>query len=798
MDLFEQCQDKSIEFFSEIFAESLDLIPILLNEKINFAGNDNQRRRYLEGRKAIDAGRQVVLDACQQSLRQAFDDFSAGRDSIREQRKSSAQLALVDKAQFEDDVAIRSMASKANAANSEELWKLNRRFAVLRGGCKCADDINPCGPLQVCNAMRDAYQAIDLDAGVRLLLYKCFDQQVLAKAGALYTMLNQRLARHGVLKTLHFEVAQSSRRVASSVAGAGGAASAAASQAGGAPPANYQSRGSSPGAANDAAHLAVGGAPQGDAQPGFESALVNPDAERRQERVMEAISAVQQRRRESDQPRTLTMGGASYGGIALDGVAGQGDTFSQRELAIALGVLQAALQLPAARQAVPRRVIETENRLIGELGALGKKSDRQKVDASDADTIDLVGMLFNFMLDDEQLPDSLKSLLSHLHTPYLKVALLDKKFFASARHPARCLLDLMAAAGARWVREGEDDEKVYQRIRGVVERIIHEFDQDLGFFDELLADFVGFVKVLERRADLAAQRSVEAEKGLDQLSEARELAGREIVERIAGAVLPDPLLELLQQPWTDLLVFNYLRHGSASESWRAALDVVQSVVDSTRVDPGRDRAELEAAHTSLNTEIEAGLNSLGYDRDHGQRLLQALRDAQQQALQGEPPKLDTQIYTRVAPPARSAIARQIQHERASQIKQQKTAPQAESPQKSQADKSPLQLQPSRPKPRHVSRQEKMLAEKLSRVSFGTWFEFRQGMDGPAQRLRLSWYSSISGNYMFVNHSGVKTAVKTLPELLRGMNEGNIIMLDAENKNFFERALSSVLGKLNKS
>jgi hypothetical protein len=31
-----------------------------------------------------------------------------------------------------------------------------------------------------------------------------------------------------------------------------------------------------------------------------------------------------------------------------------------------------------------------------------------------------------------------------------------------------------------------------------------------------------------------------------------------------------------------------------------------------------------------------------------------------------------------------------------------------------------------------------------------------------------------------------------------MNEGNIIMLDAENKNFFERALSSVLGKLNKS
>ena len=52
-------------------------------------------------------------------------------------------------------------------------------------------------------------------------------------------------------------------------------------------------------------------------------------------------------------------------------------------------------------------------------------------------TIDLVGMLFEYMLSDEHLPDSVKALLSYLHTPFLKIAFIDKDFFEQPEHPAR-------------------------------------------------------------------------------------------------------------------------------------------------------------------------------------------------------------------------------------------------------------------------------------------------------------------------------------------------------------------------
>src|SRR5690606_37242000 len=46
----------------------------------------------------------------------------------------------------------------------------------------------------------------------------------------------------------------------------------------------------------------------------------------------------------------------------------------------------------------------------------------------DDDVINLVSMLFEFILDDRNLPDSLKALIGRLQIPMLKVAVIDKSF----------------------------------------------------------------------------------------------------------------------------------------------------------------------------------------------------------------------------------------------------------------------------------------------------------------------------------------------------------------------------------
>ncbi len=789
---------QSVEFFGGLFSESIEQLPELFIEKVATAHTDMQRVRYLEACKATQPMLKSIAERYRKALEQGFRDFSAGSDSDQPVHKDPSSLALVDKSEFEDDVAIRSMANKAIADNSEELWKLNRRFAVIRGGMKCTNETNPCGPLQLCHAMRDAYNLVELDPTIKLQLYKLYDRQILSRVGEHYALLNQQLAGQGVLKTLSFAVAGRAR----SSAVAGGTVNSVQPS---------QDDGERGRAANDAPHLTP--VPNDGRQQDIAAQLVSPEVERRQARVMEAINAVQQRRRRSDQPRNHTFSGASYGVLATNGVAGHSDTFTERELSIALGVLQAALQLPAARKGQACRVSDTENKFMGELGNL--TGQRQKVASVDADTIDLVGMLFDYMLDDPQLPDGLKSLLSHLHTPYLKVALLDKKFFASARHPARCLLDLMAAAGARWVRDGEDDEKVYQRIRMVVERIIKDFDDDLTFFDDLLQEFAGFVKVLERRAELAAQRSVEAEKGLDQLRQAREAAAGEIAKRIGDFPLPGPVLELLQQPWTDFLVFNYLRHGCDSPNWQSGLDVVDRIVAS--VAPGSDRAP--QVQENLVADIEAGFASLGYDRDKGERLIQCLHNAREEAQRPAatvaptrklvPASADDCGDTRTAPANCAADGDDPVRDSSAPppavpvIIAGPSAPRVEVGGRSaiarqMSQQAAVQANPEDQRSKKLSLQEQRWADKLEAVDFGTWFEFKAGAVGAAgMRLKLCWYSSVSGNYMFVNHSGIKTAVLALPDLVRAMSEGAITIAGRENRKFFERALASVLGRLSK-
>ena len=66
--------------------------------------------------------------------------------------------------------------------------------------------------------------------------------------------------------------------------------------------------------------------------------------------------------------------------------------------------------------------------------------------AADADMIDLVGMIFEHRLKDEDLPNVAKAELSRLHTPYLKVAIVDKRFFTDKTHPAHELLNTLANA----------------------------------------------------------------------------------------------------------------------------------------------------------------------------------------------------------------------------------------------------------------------------------------------------------------------------------------------------------------
>ena len=78
----------------------------------------------------------------------------------------------------------------------------------------------------------------------------------------------------------------------------------------------------------------------------------------------------------------------------------------------------------------------------------------------------------------------MQALLGRLQIPVLKVAILDKSFFARKFHVARGLLNKLAEAGLGWNDRYGGDAAFYERIEGFVQRVIDEFEVPLVIFGQ--------------------------------------------------------------------------------------------------------------------------------------------------------------------------------------------------------------------------------------------------------------------------------------------------------------------------
>src|SRR4030095_13504001 len=105
---------------------------------------------------------------------------------------------------------------------------------------------------------------------------------------------------------------------------------------------------------------------------------------------------------------------------------------------------------------------------------LGKKANQLE-----SMTIEMVAMLFDFVFETRDLPDGIKALLARLQIPVLKVAMLDGAFFAKKSHPARLLVNALAAAGLGWSPSMGQDDALYRTIERIVHRIIDGFSENL-------------------------------------------------------------------------------------------------------------------------------------------------------------------------------------------------------------------------------------------------------------------------------------------------------------------------------
>ncbi|KQZ69071.1 hypothetical protein ASD55_13615 [Rhodanobacter sp. Root561] len=629
------------------------------------------------------------------------------------------ELSLVADNELEESLAITSMIGKNESRLSRDLFSVNQRLSVICGGHKVDDAGNPVGPAVLAQAFRQALHELSADMRVKLIIYKLFDRYVLSCLEELYQDINTELVRAGVLPQLRHEITRGGAKSGASSALAGGADS------------------------------ASGGADEAGDIPSD---------------LLQTLHALFSARR----PHA----GVGLGAASLP----SGPLPSANELLGALSVLQSQIAtagpLPHAQPddaaELSREVLQLKGQLLTQLGALrGEKPSH--VATIDEDTIDLVGMLFEFILEDRNLPAAMQVMLARLQIPYLKAAILDRKLFAHRQHPARRLLDCLAEQAKGWSQESDRDQRLHDKVKWIVDQLLHDFDDDMGIFDRLLVDLQQFQDANKRRSELAEQRVAESTRGREKLEQARRRAAREILDRIGENKLPPLVHGVLARAWANHLVLTLLREGEDSPAFKSALRFIDEFIASTRTPHDvQSQQVLRQMLPGIERALRQGLANVAFQEQDVERLLAQLHTYYRQQL-GEALG-PAEVVTVEEDAAMLAIPDNIQPIVESRNAQQDELEEevAEVPLDSPEWHQVLALQP------------------------GTWLEFCLP-DEAMTRAKLSWISPMSGRYLFVNRRGLKVADYSPQELTGLMTDGHARVLAANA--LFDRAMSAIVGKL---
>jgi hypothetical protein len=385
----------------------------------------------------------------------------------------------------------------------------------------------------------------------------------------------------------------------------------------------------------------------------------------------------------------------------------------------------------------------------------------KRLERNDQDILDVMGMLFDFILGDENLPDAMKALLGRLQIPLLKAAVIDRGFFNQPQHPARVLLNNLARAGIAWNDDGDrSPTSAYGQIEAAVNRVLDEFVDDISLFEAVNEEFTQTLERERRGAEVAEERVRQVKRGQEQL----EMARQRVSEVIHGyrdgcqppdCLIPPPVSRLLEEGWQDVLLLAYLREGEESTTWQDACDVVEQLIWS--VQPKAEQAERQKLLKSipeLLKRVRDGLVNISFDQHRSAVLFKELQACHIAALRG----------ARVEQDDSDEVASTLQ-----------SVPEPES-------RDAESEQPS-----------DAFDQAAADLQVGQLLEWQK--DDEWVRGKLSWRSEVTDTCIFVNRKGMKLAEMRLPEIAKLLREDKARVIEAAETPLMDRALDAMLDAL---
>lgn len=731
------------------------------------ADNNTLQSLYFEAMREIRLRKDAMLGKFAARYHKEFlDTLHSGHAPSVE--PVSLELALINDDELEETIAVRNMIEKAAELHADALYCLSQRLEAAMHGVAIDEKNNPFGPAVLCEAFRAAITAVALELKSKLVIYKLFDKYVIQNLAPVYEAANVVLARGGLLPHLK------GRPQASTIVQVPGRRA--------------------PRTADTPVE------PLG-AMPRELAGAVPAELLAQQVETFELLQQLLAAQRG-------VLGSGDPAGLPQGTVAAA--PFSAGEMLATLSSLQQ--NFSGVAPVLGEAPLNLRSQLMLHIGGQGSDGARE-LSQTHADVIDVVGMMFDFILDDPELPEAIKGMIARLQIPMLKVALLDREFFGKKSHPARQLLNELARTGIG-LEEVADVTvtPVYGKIEHIVGRILQEFEDDLAIFDELLQELYAF----------HAQERELLEQVQATLEQSRITAAEVVEPLLAASVMPDAVRMLLNGAWKEHLTELYLAAGGKSDAWERVAVLAATLVASLQ--PKAD-AEERTALVKLIPRLLADLRGCvvvtGLSAEDSEQLFRALESCHLDSLRPKEtakpvapqPVAAARVVPMPAAPGRPAEGRILSAEELDALLHDLPLPSSTASVSELSAPVPQATAQSAPEADSAFDEEIVLAEEdgndedlrwgmeytgyaamVRELEVGAWLGFVD-QDGNVRRGKLAWKSDLMGEYVFVDRFFKVVRDTNLRQLVTDLASGQALLV--EELPLMDRALDSVMGALKK-
>ncbi|TFV94918.1 DUF1631 family protein [Oxalobacteraceae bacterium OM1] len=414
--------------------------------------------------RRVDALYRTYLDRAMQTM---YVDFRPGLKKV-----SASELSLVDDEVMTNQIEVGRLAQRMRDANEESIGRLNVIIAQMHGQHDAKERENPFRPYLLARPVYEAIREIATDEQKAKTLFDYLSNALVEHLPGYYSAVREVFedaGMRGKFVAVRSRMSQFQRYF--------GAAPVAPGMAG-----------------MPAAHLNDRVLPN--LQRLYANYQAAPDATAKDgDGDAEKPATVDEFVRKIFNPGRSPFRGARAGQQSANPIVEQLGQFQK----------QAAEDSSAAREG-------------NQLFALRDKLDLSKASGMERLTVDVIAMLFEYIVGDEQIPELLRQSISRLQIPLLKAAMLDQDLLHDETHPARLLLNRLASAAIAADPQIEAGQATRKEIDRVVDAILSGFDQDLSIFARSLEQFEAFKADLARHEDSATTVAIDCIEASEKIS----------------------------------------------------------------------------------------------------------------------------------------------------------------------------------------------------------------------------------------------------------------------------------------